>query len=67
MKQNAPASGIIIREAFVESLDTLGIVEHYHAVLSASFERVKMEYGTAISDRDSLEMSVYSVNAVIGP
>lgn len=63
----AAASGIGIHEAHIESPGTIGVVERYQAPLRAAFEKIKVDYGDKISDREFLKMSVYATNDTVVP
>lgn len=67
MKRKAEATGITMKEAPVESEGTIGVVECYHAPLKAAFERIKTYHGNKMSDKACLKMSIYAVNATVGP
>lgn len=67
MRSKCEASGIRLLEAPIENPGSIGMVERYHAPLRASFNKIKEDIGADITDKQALEMDVYTINATIGP
>lgn len=61
------AKWVYFVSAPIESPVTIGVVERYHAPLRAALERIKAYYGEKLPDKECLRMSVYAINATVGP
>lgn len=67
MKWNTTATFITIIPAPVESQNTVGNLERYHAPLLSAFKKVRRELGPEVSEDYFLRIALLFVNNTVGP
>lgn len=67
MREAAEAASMKLDEAPIESLESIGMFERYHAPLRLAYSRIQMDCDRHVSDQECLELAVFAINCTVEP